>query len=38
MNEWTTNGLPIELGSRNSGQFTNVTGKATSGKVEELKP
>ena len=37
MKEWTTNGLPIELGSRNSGQFTNVTGTAASGKVEGLK-
>ena len=34
MNEWTTNGLPIELGPRNSGQFTNVTGAAASGHVE----
>ena len=23
--EWATNGLPIELGARNSGQFTNLT-------------
>ena len=30
MNEWTTNGLPIEVGARNSGQFTNVTRSATS--------
>ena len=28
INEWTTNGLPIELGPRNSGQFTNLTGAA----------
>jgi rhodanese-related sulfurtransferase len=37
MNEWTTNGLPIEVGARNSGQFTNVTGAAASGKVEGSK-
>jgi rhodanese-related sulfurtransferase len=37
INEWATNGLPIELGPRNSGQFTNVTGAAASGKVEGLK-
>jgi rhodanese-related sulfurtransferase len=37
MNEWTTNGLPIELGGRNSGQLTNVTGAAASGKVEGPK-
>ena len=37
MNEWTTNRLPIEVGARNSGQFTNVTGTAASGKVEGAK-
>ena len=37
LNEWTTNGLPIELGPRNSGQFTNLTGTATSGKTEGSK-
>jgi rhodanese-related sulfurtransferase len=37
LNEWTTNGLPVELGARNSGQFTNVTGTATSGKAEGSK-
>ena len=37
MNEWTTNGLPIELGSRNSGQLTNLVGDATSGKVAGSK-
>jgi rhodanese-related sulfurtransferase len=37
INEWTTNGLPVELGVRNSGQFTNLTGTATSGKAEGLK-
>jgi rhodanese-related sulfurtransferase len=37
LNEWTTNGLPIEVGARNSGQFTNVTGAAASGKTEGSK-
>jgi rhodanese-related sulfurtransferase len=37
INEWATNGLPIELGPRNSGQFTNVTGAAASGKAEGPK-
>ena len=37
LNEWTTNGLPIEVGARNSGQFTNVTGAAASGKAEGPK-
>jgi len=32
--EWSTNGLPIELGLRNSGQLTNLTGAAASGKAE----
>jgi rhodanese-related sulfurtransferase len=36
LNEWTTNGLPIEVGARNSGQFTNVTGAAASGKTGGL--
>jgi rhodanese-related sulfurtransferase len=36
--EWTTNGLPLEVGPRNSGQFTNVTGAASSGKAEGPKP
>ena len=27
--EWMTNGLPVELGTRNSGQLTNVTQPAT---------
>jgi rhodanese-related sulfurtransferase len=30
MAEWTTNGLPIEVGARNSGVFTNVSLSATS--------
>jgi rhodanese-related sulfurtransferase len=37
INEWATNGLPIELGPRNSGQFTNLTGTAASGKTEGSK-
>ena len=37
MNEWTANGLPIEVGARNSGQFTNVTGAAASGHAEGAK-
>jgi rhodanese-related sulfurtransferase len=32
--EWTTNGLPIELGARNSGVLTNVNRSATSGHGE----
>jgi rhodanese-related sulfurtransferase len=31
MIEWATNGLPIELGPRNSGQFTNLVKTATGG-------
>ena len=31
--EWATNGLPIELGQRNSGQFTNVVQTAVGGKA-----
>jgi rhodanese-related sulfurtransferase len=38
LNEWTANGLPIELGPRNSGQLTNLTGAATSGNAEGSKP
>ena len=34
MAEWTTNGLPIEVGARNSGVLTNATQSATSGNVE----
>jgi rhodanese-related sulfurtransferase len=37
MNEWTTNGLPVEVGARNSGQFTNVTHSATSPGAEGPK-
>ena len=35
--EWATNGLPIEVGVRNSGQFTNLVKTATGGKTEESK-
>jgi rhodanese-related sulfurtransferase len=35
--EWTNNGLPYELGQRNSGDLTNVVKSAVSGKVEGLK-
>jgi rhodanese-related sulfurtransferase len=28
MADWTTNGLPVEIGARNSGQFTNVAPSA----------
>ena len=37
MNEWVTNGLPIEVGARNSGQFTNVIRSATSPGAEGSK-
>ena len=37
INEWITNGLPLEVGPRNSGQLTNMTGAAASGKAEGLK-
>jgi len=30
LTEWITNGLPVELGARNSGQLTNLTQSATS--------
>ncbi len=35
--EWTNNGLPYELGLRNSGELTNVVKAAGSGKVEGPK-
>jgi len=35
MNEWTTNGLPIEVGTRNSGQITNVVAPAASSKINQ---
>jgi len=34
MAEWTSNGLPIEVGARNSGQFTNVAPAATPSRAE----
>ena len=34
MAEWTSNGLPIEVGARNSGQLTNVVQRAASSPVE----
>jgi rhodanese-related sulfurtransferase len=37
-NEWMTNGLPVELGARNSGQLTNVTQSATPAGAGGLKP
>ena len=33
MTEWAANGLPIELGLRNSGQFTNLVKTAAGGKA-----
>ena len=33
--EWATNGLPIELGLRNSGQLTNLVKTAAGGNVGE---
>lgn len=38
MNEWATNGLPIELGARNSGQFTNLVRTAIGARAGEVKP
>ena len=35
--EWTNNGLPYELGARNSGDLTNVVKTTASGNVEGLK-
>jgi rhodanese-related sulfurtransferase len=35
MTEWATNGLPIELGPRNSGQLTNLVRSAADNKVGE---
>jgi rhodanese-related sulfurtransferase len=34
MAEWTSNGLPVEIGARNSGQFTNVVPSVASGRAE----
>jgi rhodanese-related sulfurtransferase len=35
--EWMSNGLPVEVGQRNSGRLTNVTDAATSPKAEGSK-
>jgi rhodanese-related sulfurtransferase len=35
--EWATNGLPIELGLRNSGQLTNLVNPAAGAKAVDLK-
>ena len=35
--EWATNGFPIELGSRNSGQLTNLVRTAASAKPGDMK-
>ncbi len=37
MNEWVTNGLPVELGARNSGVLTNLTRSATSPRAEATR-
>ena len=37
MTEWITNGLPIELGSRNSGQLTNLVRSAAGDNTQEPK-
>ncbi len=37
LGEWGTNGMPIEIGPRNSGKFTNVNEAATSGKAAASK-
>ena len=37
MTEWATNGLPVEVGPRNSGQITNLVKTAAGGKAEDLK-
>ncbi len=36
--EWAANGLPIELGARNSGQFTNLARTTAGPKADTLKP
>jgi rhodanese-related sulfurtransferase len=38
LNEWYTNGLPVELNARNSGQYTNLVQTAAPGKAEAPKP
>ena len=37
MTEWASNRLPIEIGARNSGQFTNAVQQAASNGVEGAK-
>jgi len=37
ISEWATNGFPIELGARNSGQLTNLVQTATGAKAGVLK-
>jgi rhodanese-related sulfurtransferase len=37
MTEWTSNGLPIEIGARNSGQFTNGVPQPASSRGEGAK-
>jgi rhodanese-related sulfurtransferase len=37
ISEWATNGLPIELGTRNSGQLTNLVQTAADAKTGRLK-
>lgn len=34
--EWIANGLPLEVGARNSGQFTNLVKTASSAKADAL--
>ena len=38
LTEWVTNGLPVELGARNSGQFTNVVHTAAGTNTGVAKP
>jgi rhodanese-related sulfurtransferase len=38
MNEWMTNGLPVELGARNSGRLTNIIQRAAAPGTEAAKP
>ena len=37
IDEWSSNGMPIEIGPRNSGKFTNVNETATSGRAAGSK-
>jgi rhodanese-related sulfurtransferase len=38
INEWTSNGLPLELGARNSGEFTNAVKSAAASKPAGATP